>query len=104
MASSSASSSASQGPPWVKAASEAMTPNSPAPSPISSWIAAASPCASAPGTTSAALSPARFHALDAEAMTNERAAAGASRDANGMCRRPGYVSGAGISSAMTRTS
>ena len=102
--SSCASSASSQSPPELHAASEASTPNSPAPywQEAGSWAGSRSPAAE-PATATAPLRPATLNALDAEASVIPRSAAAPPSETYGVCRAPGRVSEAWISSATTST-
>ena len=60
--------------------------------------------AAEPATATAPLSPATLNALDAEASVTPCSAAAPPSETNGVCRTPGSVSEAWISSAITSTS
>src|SRR5450755_935993 len=57
----------------------------------------------APATATAPLRPPTLNALDAEASVTPCSAAAPPSETNGVCRAPGSVSGAWISSDTTRT-
>jgi hypothetical protein len=59
--------------------------------------------AAEPATATAPLRPATLNALDAEASVTPCSAAAPPSETNGVCRAPGRVSEAWISSASTRT-
>ena len=101
LASSPRSRLSSHGVPDRNAPSDAITPNSPEPNWTSSGIRSRSGAPSGPVIASAALSPARFHAFDADTNTTAGPASGSDR--YGTNSTPGYVSGAWISSTSTRT-